>query len=887
MMSPKIRHFLTSSVWLLIPAAVANAATIAFDPFDSAGASGADPTNGIYRANVDTADGALGSDLNKDTKGGGIIGFGMYPWEQNSTTARSQNSGLETINRSPSNGGVRVLNFKGTGPSATHRAVSRQLDPYTPSDTYYMSAVFQLNTAASGHLPGAYLLAGFGDEAVATEEAMGTAAPVPFQGLLSGFRANETGDRIDLVVRATTDADAGTVEDFILVQNVQQLHNYFVALKVEINESGADTITAWVNPPPSMAGEEPSGGITFSAEAFSSTAAITHFGLAQQGLLHTAGNNSINRVGYFDSPTLGTTYASIVDSTEFFYQAFGSGNGRSDGSLFTLDNPSEWSLEPAALRLAAAGSDYVMSRATATIEQYSAGSDFGVRSLVTLTSLSGSPSESAIGHVLLGNAGATEYYFAQWIPNGPSGSVLRITEGASGTVLAEASWTGANAPGATYTLTSLGRHDLGGSLDLTFRLADETGHAVSVSALIHAPLSGTVFGFGARHRAADSAVWDIHDFGLTAPGLVDYTPQNAPFAYEFGMGAGQDGFDDLLPLHPRPDAWSLASDGLLFARDGGGWESSVSAISVQNYHAKQDFSLKTEMTLTRLDNLGLNRFGLTVLGETHDPFAAPFNPALDATYYSLIWFPATDDDTSEIRIRQGLNGANLASETWTGMHPRIANPFDGIGSVFTFEASGTFDASGALTLSFTLTDANGHSQTIVANIADPSHGTTFGFGGRTHGDQVPTSVFHTFSMEVGEPPATGTGYANWAAEYFTGTELEDPAVGGPDAAPAGDGVPNLVKYVLNQSPWTPLTAGDYALPSIIDGTAAITYFERPDAEDISYSVEVSSDLVNWIASPTAVEEVSRVDAGELQMVTVRALPGDTNNRGFIRIRVQL
>src|SRR5690606_37887780 len=142
-------------------------------------------------------------------------------------------------------------------------------------------------------------------------------------------------------------------------------------------------------------------------------------------------------------------------------------------------------------------------------------------------------------------------------------------------------------------------------------------------------------------------------------------------------------------------------------------------------------------------------------------------------------------EPSEIRIRRGFNGTTLASADWTGLHPNADDPYAGIGSSFTFAATGVFDSAGALTLTFTLTDAGGHSQTIETTIENPIHGTTFGFGGRTHGSQEPIAEFRTFAMELGEAPGSdGPSFAGWKEEHFTPAQIADEAVSGPEADPA-------------------------------------------------------------------------------------------------------
>jgi hypothetical protein len=303
---------------LLAAAAAAHGSVIAFDPFHTIGQqANADPANGLYYSNVDAASGSLATHTdtvkNAITAGGGIVGFGSQPWVASHTTFRLQASRLVTQSRTElADGAVRILNFKGSNtlPNNDHRFASRQLDPYTPSSTYYMSSALMAFTAATDNTPGGYLLNGFGNSAITDSSTVLATSASLFEGLMWGFRANETGDRIDLVVRATTDAANRAVSDFVILEGVTQQQTYFLVARVDIDPTGADTITVWLDPDFSLS--QPDGGITFTAEAFSSTSAITHYGIVQSGLRHTGSNNASNRVGYIDGIALGTTWVAVV-----------------------------------------------------------------------------------------------------------------------------------------------------------------------------------------------------------------------------------------------------------------------------------------------------------------------------------------------------------------------------------------------------------------------------------------------------------------------------------------------------------------------------------------------------------------------------------------------
>src|SRR5690606_17474090 len=103
-----------------------------------------------------------------------------------------------------------------------------------------------------------------------------------------------------------------------------------------------------------------------------------------------------------------------------------------------------------------------------------------------------------------------DWYFAQWVPNGSSGSRLQIVNGASGTVLADTEWTGQPASegvGSTYTFIVLGRYQ-SGTTEVTFKLIDEDSKAASVTAWLTTPSAGNWFGLGAQHATGQNPAWD-------------------------------------------------------------------------------------------------------------------------------------------------------------------------------------------------------------------------------------------------------------------------------------------------------------------------------------------------------------------------------------------
>jgi len=129
----------------------------------------------------------------------------------------------------------------------------------------------------------------------------------------------------------------------------------------------------------------------------------------------------------------------------------------------------------------------------------------------------------------------------------------------------------------------------------------------------------------------------------------------------------------------------------------------------------------------------------------------------------------------------------------------------------------------------------------------------------------------------------------WESAYFSASQLTNPAVSGPSAKPAQDGVVNLLKYAFDMNPLLsdatapvrqgsglpiPGTATAFDPASRINQSYPTIIFVRWNAPvDLIYSVQSSLDLTNWIdqvASPNSFVVVSQTPVGNrLQIVTVR------------------
>ncbi|MDP1578688.1 MAG: peptidylprolyl isomerase [Candidatus Didemnitutus sp.] len=123
-------------------------------------------------------------------------------------------------------------------------------------------------------------------------------------------------------------------------------------------------------------------------------------------------------------------------------------------------------------------------------------------------------------------------------------------------------------------------------------------------------------------------------------------------------------------------------------------------------------------------------------------------------------------------------------------------------------------------------------------------------------------------------------FHSWREQYFTAGELADPQQSGPLAIRTADGLTNLLKYALGLDPKVEANAG---LPATAATANDWTYiYTRPvDRADLTYTVEVSSDLVNWTSNGVAHEAVAS-DAG---IATWRASVPRGSAVQFFRLKV--
>ncbi len=152
-------------------------------------------------------------------------------------------------------------------------------------------------------------------------------------------------------------------------------------------------------------------------------------------------------------------------------------------------------------------------------------------------------------------------------------------------------------------------------------------------------------------------------------------------------------------------------------------------------------------------------------------------------FYGLVWYPSEGDaTTSTLRIHRGFDGEELASTEWEGLFPDAASEGrDGLGDTYQLEAGGVYDDEGGLTLSFTLTDADGTSGSVSVELEESITGDLFGIGGVLESTDAREFDFLDFSVSLGDEPDAAESFpevspsfeAPFTLDFGTGSGQEN------------------------------------------------------------------------------------------------------------------
>ncbi len=144
-----------------------------------------------------------------------------------------------------------------------------------------------------------------------------------------------------------------------------------------------------------------------------------------------------------------------------------------------------------------------------------------------------------------------------------------------------------------------------------------------------------------------------------------------------------------------------------------------------------------------------------------------------------------------------------------------------------------------------------------------------------------------FELEVAPKK---TAFQLWRDQHFTPAELADPAISGDVAAPAGDGVANLLKFAYGLPPKSSARRSDLPFAELLnaDGQTflAVSFLRAKTATEVALVPEVSLDLTVWTAGEVTTE-VRRVDLGAQERILLRdRTPISTAASRYLRLRLE-
>jgi hypothetical protein len=115
---------------------------------------------------------------------------------------------------------------------------------------------------------------------------------------------------------------------------------------------------------------------------------------------------------------------------------------------------------------------------------------------------------------------------------------------------------------------------------------------------------------------------------------------------------------------------------------------------------------------------------------------------------------------------------------------------------------------------------------------------------------------------------------SWLQNNFTSAQLGNPSIVGDAAEPAGDGIPNLLKYAFNLPA---LVNGQASLPQPTAGNGNLVLTFQAFQSDLIYTVEASTDLINWSMTGVTVQTNGSQETA--------SYPLPTNGSAFLRVVV--
>jgi kumamolisin len=151
-----------------------------------------------------------------------------------------------------------------------------------------------------------------------------------------------------------------------------------------------------------------------------------------------------------------------------------------------------------------------------------------------------------------------------------------------------------------------------------------------------------------------------------------------------------------------------------------------------------------------------------------------------------------------------------------------------------------------------------------------------------------TSVTGTFVVGSSE------GFSDWEDQYFTSGQQSDPNTSGLTATPENDGTTNMLKYLADIDPASPMDPDDRAaLPTLqLDSSSnpgttylALAYRQYAYLTNVTVSLETSPDLQTWTAVAPAISRQVGTDATTGDPIMEMGVVAPASGKEFLRLQI--
>jgi hypothetical protein len=230
------------------------------------------------------------------------------------------------------------------------------------------------------------------------------------------------------------------------------------------------------------------------------------------------------------------------------------------------------------------------------------------------------------------------------------------------------------APGTAWTATGVSVFSLslellpGGDVRATSQLLQNGTDFAQATGIFKKEVNGSSLTFNrVGFLVTNSLSADQASFSNIDVTLSSIFNQNAPFALSFGQGPGRT--PDTALRVSDGESFDLRNNSLVYRPVSDAFVSAAALTEVTNYREEESFRLSANVLVEAAPIGPDHRVGLAVLGGAG---GTAFDAEDDSDFYGLVWTPG-EAGSSVLEIREGFDGAILASAPWVGGAPTAGN----------------------------------------------------------------------------------------------------------------------------------------------------------------------------------------------------------------------